>query len=98
MIVRSWSARPLPNRAGDYVAFFRRVVRPQLGALSGFRGAEVLVSKENGDVVVLTRWDSMDAVRRFAGDDSSHAVVEPEAAALFGDYDRTVRHYEVVDG
>ena len=98
MIVRSWSARPLPNRGEHYLAFFRRVVRPQLDALSGFRGAEILASTESGEVVVLTRWDSMDAVRQFAGDDPSHAVVEPEAVAFFGDYDRTVRHYEVVDG
>ena len=98
MIVRSWSARLLPDRADDYVAFFQRVIRPQLDALSGFREAEILISPERAEVVVLTRWESMGAVRQFAGDDPSRAVVEPEAVALFSDYDRAVRHYEVVEG
>jgi hypothetical protein len=48
------------------------------------------------EVVVSTRWDSLDAIRAFAGDDIARAVVHDEAAALFADYDRTVRHFEIV--
>jgi hypothetical protein len=46
--------------------------------------------------VVLTKWISMDAIRVFAGSDIEKAVVAPEAAAVLVEYDRTVRHYEVV--
>ena len=43
----------------------------------------------------MTLWDSMDAIRRFAGEDAEHAVVEPEARAVLAEYDDFVRHYEV---
>ena len=38
----------------------------------------------------------MDAIRAFASDEVSRAVVEPEAAAALETFDRTVRHYSVV--
>jgi heme-degrading monooxygenase HmoA len=47
-------------------------------------------------VVVVTFWRSAEAVRAFAGDDPEQAVVADEAAALLTDFDRRVRHYEVV--
>jgi len=47
-------------------------------------------------MVVATRWDSLDAIRSFAGDDIDRAVGHDEAAALFSDYDRTVRHFAIV--
>lgn len=98
IIIRTWGARVLPGWTDDYVRFFRRVVRPQLDALAGFEGAEILVLRDGAEIVVQTRWDSMEAIRLFAGEDPSRAVVEPEAIALFVDYDATVRHYEVVEG
>lgn len=98
VIVRSWSARLSPGRAADYVEFFRRVLRPQLRALPGFHRADILVALDGGELVVETRWHSMVAVHGFAGDDVSRAVVEPEALAMFVDYDRTVRHFEVLEG
>lgn len=45
---------------------------------------------------MISVWRSMDAVREFAGADPSLAVVAPEVASLFDDYDRVVRHYELV--
>jgi heme-degrading monooxygenase HmoA len=48
------------------------------------------------EVVVITFWQSAEAVRGFAGDDPEQAVVADEAAALLTDFDRRVRHYEVL--
>jgi hypothetical protein len=39
----------------------------------------------------------MDAVRAFAGLDVDKAVVEPGAVAALVEFDRGVRHYEVVE-
>lgn len=99
MIVRTWRARTKAERAQDYIAYFRRRVLPELGAIGGFLGASLLEEKRSGEVefLVLTRWASMDAVRAFAGKRVEEAVVHPEAAAMFGDYDRAVRHYELVE-
>jgi hypothetical protein len=49
------------------------------------------------EFLVMTLWDSMDAVRRFAGDNPEAAVVEPEARAVLSEYDNFVRHYEVYE-
>jgi heme-degrading monooxygenase HmoA len=99
MVERVWSARAASrDAAAAYAAYFRREVLPELAAVDGYRGATLLQRDLNGgvEVVVATRWDSLDAIRAFAGDDISRAVVHDEAAALLTDYDRTVRHFEVV--
>jgi heme-degrading monooxygenase HmoA len=57
----------------------------------------VLRREERGRVefLVMTFWDSMESVRRFAGPDPERAIVEPEARAVLAEYDDFVRHYEV---
>ena len=72
-------------------------VLPALKAIEGHREARVLRREDRGRVefLVMTFWDSMEAVRRFAGDDPERAVVEPEARAVLAEYDDFVRHYEV---
>jgi heme-degrading monooxygenase HmoA len=98
MIERVWSARTTRERASAYVEYFRRVVLPELGAIRGYRGATVAEREAQGvvEVVVTTRWESIDAIRAFAGDDLERAVVHDEAAALLSEYDDRVRHYGVV--
>jgi heme-degrading monooxygenase HmoA len=99
MIERVWLARAADrDKAAAYAAYFRRVVLPQLTAVAGYRGAKLVQRDRDGsvEVIVVTFWDSLDAVRGFAGDDINRANVHPEAAALFTDYDRSARHYEIV--
>jgi hypothetical protein len=43
----------------------------------------------------VTLWDSIDAIKRFAGEDPETAVVEPEARAVLSSFDNFTRHYEV---
>lgn len=47
------------------------------------------------EFLVMTLWESMGAIRRFAGENPERAVVEPEARAVLEEYDDFVRHYEV---
>jgi heme-degrading monooxygenase HmoA len=102
MIERVWSARTTRDGAVAYAEYFRRVVLPELTAVAGYRGARLLQREMPGgaatEVVVVTRWESLDVVRGFAGDDIDRAVVHDEAVALFSSYDRTVRHFEIVVG
>jgi hypothetical protein len=46
--------------------------------------------------VVESRWQSMDAVRAFAGAAPEQAVVEPAARAVLVEFDDFVTHYEVM--
>ena len=45
---------------------------------------------------MVTHWESLRAVEQFAGNDIERAVVPDEVQAMMVDYDRRVRHYEVV--
>jgi heme-degrading monooxygenase HmoA len=98
MIERVWSARTTRDGAVKYAEYFRRVVVPELAAIAGYRGARLMEREQDGgiEVVVVTRWHSLDAIRAFAGDELDRAVVHEAAAALFSDYDRKVRHFGVV--
>ena len=99
MIERVWSARTPHSGAASYRAYFQRAVIPELAAVAGYRGFRLLERQLGADaveIVVVTSWESLAVIRGFAGDDIERAVVHDEAAALFTDYDRTVRHFEVV--
>jgi heme-degrading monooxygenase HmoA len=95
MIARVWrGAAATPANADAYEDHVRTRVLPALGAIAGYRGARVL--RRGLEFVVITQWESMDAVRRFAGDEPEAAVVEPEARAVLSEFEEVVRHYDVV--
>jgi heme-degrading monooxygenase HmoA len=98
MIARMWRGFALPEKADDYVGHLQRSVAPELHQIAGFRGVYLLrrQSADEVEFVVLTLWESMDAIRQFAGDHPEAAVVAPAAQALFREYDPTVKHYEIV--
>ncbi len=71
---------------------------PSIRGIPGFRGAELL-RRDAGDEVAfmtITRFDSLEAVRAFAGDDYAKAVIEPEAKALLARLDERAEHFELV--
>jgi heme-degrading monooxygenase HmoA len=97
MIGRMWRGRASRETADGYEEIFKHEVRHELDQVAGYRGA-YLLRRDDGDgveFVTLTLFDSLDAVRAFAGDQYEAAVVLPAAQALLRDYDRTASHYEV---
>jgi heme-degrading monooxygenase HmoA len=100
MILRMWKARSTPKQAAAYIEHATKTVFPKVRNIKGHRG-DYLLRRELEDVVelvVLTLWDSMEAVRRFAGSETNKAVVEREARAALTSFDEYVTHFEVVEG
>jgi mannose-6-phosphate isomerase-like protein (cupin superfamily) len=101
VIARRWRGWAAGSAGADaYVAHFEGAVRPQLEVVDGFVDARLERVEGAGDrveLVVVTRWASMEAVRAFAGDQVELAVVEPEARAVLTDFDEHVRHIELAD-
>ncbi|HEX3763810.1 MAG TPA: antibiotic biosynthesis monooxygenase [Kofleriaceae bacterium] len=97
-IARSWSARATRDGAQAYVRYFRDTLAPELAALPGYLGASIHqgTHDEVVELVVITRWASLDAIRGFAGDDHERAVVEPEARAVLLSFDDRVEHRAIV--
>jgi heme-degrading monooxygenase HmoA len=98
LILRMWKARSTVEKASHYIQHATTRVFPALGAIDGHRGAYLLQRPVEGEIeiAVLTLWESMEAVRKFAGAESEKAVVEPEARALLTSFDLSVTHFEVV--
>jgi uncharacterized protein YciI/heme-degrading monooxygenase HmoA len=98
MILRMWKARSTAEKEGAYVQHATKKVFPSLRAIEGYRGAYLLRRSVDGavELMVLTLWKSMDAIRRFAGSKPERAVVEPEARAVLTDFDNSVTHFEVI--
>jgi heme-degrading monooxygenase HmoA len=95
-IVRVWKGYGTATGVQQYCDdHFAKTVLPQLRGVGGFLGANVLVRtlEDDTEVVVATIWDSIDAVKEFAGADHEVAVVEPAVRDLLDRFDDRVIHY-----
>ena len=99
LTVRTWSATAASAGAEDYSRYFAGTLLPRLRELPGFAGAYLLRRDlgEGGttELTAHTFWESAEAIRAFAGDDITVAIVEQEAQAMLLDFDRTAAHRTV---
>lgn len=99
MIARLWHGYTRPGDADAYERLLREEIFRGIAsrAIPGYRGIELLRRPvgEEVEFVTLMRFDSLDAVRAFAGEDHEAAVVPAEAQALLVRYDRRSVHYDV---
>jgi heme-degrading monooxygenase HmoA len=98
MIARFWSAQTTGAQAPGYVDHLKNQVLPTLKKVDGYAGG-LLLEREVSDgveIIVITFWQSLDSIRGFAGNNLEEAVVADEAASLLTQFDRHVRHYELV--
>lgn len=105
MIVRIWHGWTTVARAEAYEALLREEIFVGIRdrRIQGFRHIQLLRRASGNEIefVTIMTFDSLDAVREFAGADYQAAVVPPRAQALLSRYDRRSQHYEVreeVDG
>ena len=99
MILRVWKARSNTDQSAAYIEHVTKKVFPAIHAIQGYRGEYLLRRPvEDGvEIAVLTLWDSMESVRKFAGAEPDKAVIDPEARAILSSFDESVIHYEVVE-
>jgi antibiotic biosynthesis monooxygenase (ABM) superfamily enzyme len=96
MITRLWRGWTAAEKADAYEQFLLSELFPSMRRIAGFRGAEVLRRLENDEVafITLTRFDSLDDIRAFAGDEYETPVLEPQALTLLSHYDEQALHFE----
>ena len=99
LTVRTWSARANVKGAESYTRYFTTTLLPELRKLPGFEGAYLLRRDLDAagtvELTAHTFWESREAIRAFAGDDITVAIVEPEAQAMLLDFDRAATHRTV---
>jgi heme-degrading monooxygenase HmoA len=94
---RVWHGWAEGENADRYEALLRAEVLPGIHRIDGFKGAFLLRREAGGsafEFVTVTRWESLDAVRAFAGEDHELAVVPLEAQRLLARFDERSAHYE----
>ena len=98
MIARTWHGRVPASKAETYHAYLLRTGLADYQATPGNRG--VLVQRwVEGDVahfLLTTLWDSVDAIKRFAGEDYQRARYYPEDDELLLEREPSVHHAEVL--
>ena len=99
MISRIWHGWTIPENADAYEALLKEEIFVGIGdrQIPGYRGIHLLRRAVGDEVEFVTvMWfDSLDAVRIFAGEDYEVAVVPAKARALLAHFDARSQHYEV---
>ena len=97
MIARHWRGWTKLHDADSYETLLKQKVLPELQEIAGYRGGYVLRNDgaSEAEFVVVNLFDSLEAVKRFAGDDYATPVFEPEAKRLLSRIEPQATHYEV---
>jgi heme-degrading monooxygenase HmoA len=98
MIARTWRGWTRSEDADAYVEYLQRTGIKEYRANPGNRAAYIF-RREDADrteFVTLTFWDSVEAVRRFAGDEIERAVFYPQDDRFLVERETTASHYEVI--
>ncbi|HYU08939.1 MAG TPA: hypothetical protein VEK77_06130 [Gemmatimonadales bacterium] len=98
LIARIWHGVTEAARADDYADYLGRTGLRDCRATAGNRGVFVL-RRPLGDRVAFTfisLWESLDAIRRFAGDDYEKARYYDEDRDFLVELEPFVDHYDVV--
>ena len=99
MISRIWHGWTTLGNADAYEALLKEeiFVGIQNRHIPGFRGIQLLRRKAGDEVefVTIMQFDSLDAVREFAGEDYEVAVVPEKARAVLSHFDSRSLHYEI---
>ena len=99
MISRVWHGWTTPENADAYEALLKSEIFVGIAdrQIVGYRGIQLFRRSlgEEVEFVTVMWFDSLDAVRAFAGEDYEAAVVPPKARAVLSHFDARSQHYEV---
>jgi heme-degrading monooxygenase HmoA len=99
VIARIWHGQARGEKADAYEQLVSQEVLPGMHRIEGFLGFDLFRAEgQDGEseFVTVTYFESLDAVRAFAGEDYEAAVVPPDARALLTRFDERSSHYEVL--
>ena len=99
MISRIWHGYTTPANADEYEALLKEEIFVGIGNrhIRGYRGTQLLRRTNGNEVEFITimQFDSLDAIREFAGADYEQAVVPEKARTLLARFDARSQHYEI---
>jgi heme-degrading monooxygenase HmoA len=98
VIARTWRGAVRVEDADAYLDYLEATGLKEYRETPGNRGVLALrrIDGDRGEYLIVSLWDSLEAVQRFAGKDLEQAVFYPEDDRFLVDRDLTSTHYEVV--
>ena len=98
MIARIWRGVTSESKADEYFDYLMATGIKDYRETKGNQGVQVLrrVREGHAEFLLLTLWESWDAIHRFAGDDVEKAVYYPEDAEYLLALEPKVEHYQVL--
>lgn len=99
MIARIWRGTTDAERADEYLRYLEETGLTEYRRIPGNRGVFVLrrIAGGSAEFLLLSLWDSMDAIRRFAGPDPERAVYYAKDREFLQTLEPTVAHFEVLE-
>ena len=99
MIARIWHGWTKPRDAKTYEELLRKEIFPGIAErnIRGYHGAELFIRDDGDEVefVTLLRFDSIDAVKEFAGENENKPVIYPGVERLLTRMDERSQHYRI---
>jgi hypothetical protein len=100
MIARIWHGWTTRERAEAYEKLLRDEVLLDLAQrnIPGYKGGELFIREEGNEVEVMTllRFESLEGVKMFAGQDYEKPVINPDARKLLTRFGERSKHYRIV--
>lgn len=98
MIARIWRGRTRAEYAGTYLDYLRQTGLSDYRSIDGNQGVRVLrrVDGEQAEFLLISLWESYEAIEAFAGPAYERAVYYPEDDDYLLEKEPGVRHYEIV--
>ena len=99
LVARLWHGATPAAQGDAYAAYLQQTGVKDCRATPGNRGVQVL-RRTVGDethFLFISFWESLDAIRTFAGDDIERAHYYPEDGEYLLELEPTVTHYEVLE-
>jgi heme-degrading monooxygenase HmoA len=98
MIARIWHGVTPKSEADEYVEYLNKTGVPDYRAVEGNLGVHVLrrIEGEQAHFLTLTFWDSVESIKKFAGEEYEEARYYPEDKDFLLEFEERVAHYEVM--
>ena len=98
MIARIWHGAVRAQQADEYYRYLEQTGLKEYRQTAGNRGVQVLrrIQGETCEYLLITFWESWEAIRRFAGDQPEKAVYYPRDREFLLELEPNVQHFEVL--
>jgi len=98
MIARFWRGVTSKSKADEYFAYLQKTGLKDYRTAEGNRGVYVFRRIENDQAtfLLLSLWDSYEAIEKFAGPNYERAVYYPEDSKFLLELEPNVTHYEIL--